>query len=332
MKSAFPKWLKRPDPLLEEIERTNPIYEAFRGRREAYRQGHPYWRPLRGLASVDAIVSLVGIALVPFSCGMSLFLPLVIAPSLQGVFGRGTDRDNALPLWVDEVFSGSGSRQAAVDLWMCGASGREVLKAIYADVRERQWPPCVLPAVFVVCLFLVGVVNNVRGPLETAIAVPVAVYASFAFMRLVQSGAMQYVFDRQIRRALFAWSDPFLPWNEIGRGTYYAIVIGFFSFCCCGAPLSSLFREDMMLDLLSMETDTLGIPARFTIVLVSTVTATAAGLVHFLTIFWRSKLQHDLAAAFAAADSHYADFMRRWLCRDLEQEPYDYPDDPEEES
>ncbi len=148
MKSAFPEWLKRCDPVLE-AETTNGVYQAFRERR--VRRGA--WRTYRGLfigLAAFAGASLVWISVVIFL--VPLLLTLSFTPTVYFLLNAGIiaailyfrfrrkpfrARTREFPFRVGVIFSPvAWNEELAVDLWMTGATGYDIAEALYLEMRE----------------------------------------------------------------------------------------------------------------------------------------------------------------------------------------------------
>jgi len=164
MKSAFPAWLKRIDPILE-TEETNSVYQAFRGRRERHRWNHA----LRRVPAAGALV-LIGILLIlaneNFGRSISFELQallLAVGLGLALYYSRirisrrpFRVRSATYPIRVSDVFTETAwQEQPAMDLWMTGARGQDIAEAMYLERRERWLSDAVVPTVMV---FLLGII------------------------------------------------------------------------------------------------------------------------------------------------------------------------------
>lgn len=146
MKSAFPRWLKRLDPFLEN-ESDNAIYQAFRLRRVEHTRSAGR-RLLLLIRQADFLTHLgvsIGFILLLIIAlrkggGFGVWL-LVIVGSIVGRFLRKKRvQSSLLPRYAQEVFGKMGfHEQATMDLWMTGMTGRELLTAFYLENRERYW-------------------------------------------------------------------------------------------------------------------------------------------------------------------------------------------------
>jgi hypothetical protein len=159
MKSAFPRWLKRLDPFLEN-ESDNAIYQAFRLRRvehsrSAGRRLFLLFREADFLTqlgiTIGSVLLLIAVLRIAGGFGVTL---LVIIGSIAGRFLRKKRvQSSLLPRYAQEVFGKMGfHEQAAVDLWMTGLTGRELLTAFYLENRERGWKT--IPAGMILVLAL----------------------------------------------------------------------------------------------------------------------------------------------------------------------------------
>ncbi len=156
---AFPEWMKRHFPALR-AEETNALFQAFRRRRLLYRPGwrarlrsrlHPGTLGLLIPVLVCAIalpllamLTSIGTGAAETGIAGTLSCLLAIGVGVATVHLRNARRkqggDSYLPERVGEVFGVGGYRaQAAVDIWMCGFTGRDVAEAIFLENFERSW-------------------------------------------------------------------------------------------------------------------------------------------------------------------------------------------------
>lgn len=141
-RSPFPGWLRRMDPTLVQAE-ASAVYHAFRLRRTEHSRGSIV-RRLRGslggagFGSVGFIVAISVAAILILGC---LAIPLIAVGGifLSTAFQRKRRTAHVMPNRLGAVFAQHGFLQdAAVDVWMTGATGRDVLLAIYAEKREGR--------------------------------------------------------------------------------------------------------------------------------------------------------------------------------------------------
>lgn len=154
----FPRWQADLDPALGGAH-GNALFLAFRQRRQSgiLRSMWILWN-LRWMAALALLFALlyVGISTAWLPAffifwGAALFLGLDI-PVLRDKLLRLRDRSNHMPRRVTGVFAPTGYKEkAAIDLWLAGASGREVLEAVYLERREGNAASSavVLGAVFI---------------------------------------------------------------------------------------------------------------------------------------------------------------------------------------
>ncbi len=144
MRPAFPKWVRRIDPLLE-AEDTNHIYRAFREYRFAKAKSKPLGEMLFTVSSLNPgwlggllLVLLVTTLLSSFGCiGVVLvFLGLGYARLSSRANPRTIEK---FPASVGEVFGTRGIHILAFkDLYMTGCGGGTILEAMYLERREGQ--------------------------------------------------------------------------------------------------------------------------------------------------------------------------------------------------
>lgn len=161
MKRAFPNWLRKLDPLLA-AEDTNHLFQAFRARRLEY--GPKGWRRyfskshLKGSllpALIGTAIVLTGIiAFFTLGCCALLFI-MAVAPLIYRKISKRRITEAFLPMRLAGVFHQGGfHEQAAIDIWLTGASGQEVAEAIYLERRENS---CRLIAGVMVAAWIIGI-------------------------------------------------------------------------------------------------------------------------------------------------------------------------------
>lgn len=142
MKRLFPDWLRRLDPLLA-AEDTNPLFEAVR-RHELRRRR----RFAPGAEQIGEITWFVGVQLGRLMLTVVLLVLTVVTVGLTRRWLQQVARElnkphrlaaSLVPARVDRIFGGHRfAEQVAVDLWLAGLTGREVLEALYLEQR-REW-------------------------------------------------------------------------------------------------------------------------------------------------------------------------------------------------
>ena len=145
MQSGFPDRLTTFDSVLARAEE-NRVYTMFRDRR----RGGGWRRRAADLMSsgpaayirLILTVLLLGAGIAAALLVAWWLILLVPAVAMVGMrFGHAVPKDDRrMPMRVADVFSASGyHRGAALDLWLAGIRGREVLEAIYLE-RAARWP------------------------------------------------------------------------------------------------------------------------------------------------------------------------------------------------
>lgn len=142
---AFPRWLRRIDPLLA-AEDTNTLYQAFRERRQ-----RRSW--MARIADARSEFMIVGFAtgglvllvyvLARFGClaCLAALVPIIAFLAIASATRHRRIQSRRLPNSVSGVFSLRGfHEQAAIDLWLTGSGGREIVEAIYLEQRQANWP------------------------------------------------------------------------------------------------------------------------------------------------------------------------------------------------
>ncbi len=138
--ARFPAWQRRLDPTLA-AEDANRLYNMFRIRR---RDGP--WSGLRTIVEslgvlVGILAAMIAVALVyryvtPLVALMVFFVGLA-APAAWLLAGNLRSRRSALPRRLWSVFSIRGYEpEGAEQIWLAGATGREIIEAIYLEKRE----------------------------------------------------------------------------------------------------------------------------------------------------------------------------------------------------
>lgn len=140
--SAFPESLLAEDRLLAGVE-DNPVFDAFRRRREIHRRSWFQFRTaavpgadLRGRPSFGerTRIAIDGLGWVLLSLGMAW--PAVALASGH-INRRGHSLGKGLPGTASEVCSiFGGNRTALTDLYMSGCTGGDIVRAIYGEYLE----------------------------------------------------------------------------------------------------------------------------------------------------------------------------------------------------
>ncbi|MDK2971292.1 MAG: hypothetical protein PWP23_1047 [Candidatus Sumerlaeota bacterium] len=135
--------MRRLDPILA-AEDSNALFMAFRLRRTEHARSLRTLLRRRGSIppmQIFMALGLVGAVIVLFRLVSCCAIPIVAG--LAALFARSFQRTRIvggrLPARLSSVFSTSGyMEEAAIDLWLAGAKGREVLEAIYLERREAS--------------------------------------------------------------------------------------------------------------------------------------------------------------------------------------------------
>lgn len=144
-KPAFSDLLRRLDPTLGVAEAV-PVYQAFRLRRTVHAKGslmrrlkalRPNVGPMAVVGAVLGTILAVGAILV-LGC-LAIPLVAVVAVVASTAFRGKRRTEHVLPRGTGAVFAPGGFLQdAAIDLWLAGVGGRDVLLAMYAERREGR--------------------------------------------------------------------------------------------------------------------------------------------------------------------------------------------------
>lgn len=142
MKPLFPDWLRRLDPLLA-AEDTNPLFEAIRLHERRRR-----WELAAGAEQVGELAARIGMLATRLVAVVVLLVVTVATVGLTRRWLLQIARDLArphrlaaslVPARVDRIFGGNCfTEKVAVDLWLTGLTGREVLEALYLE-RRSEW-------------------------------------------------------------------------------------------------------------------------------------------------------------------------------------------------
>ncbi len=139
---SFPSWVLGFDPYLE-AEQTSLAYQLFRMRRLEH--GGSGLRKLLpgGLFALARTVLFAGLVVLFLPAAfmgypLALLIPGLVLAGISYLRRGKPLESRRMPWWVSDVFSEWGvQRQAAIDLWLAGIGGREILLALYL---ERQRP------------------------------------------------------------------------------------------------------------------------------------------------------------------------------------------------
>lgn len=145
-RKAFPQWLRRLDPTLE-AEDTNAIFQAFRDRRLYHRGGKPFSRFLRrhllvytGPVFTTLLCTLFTFFMYHLLGCLGFLLAFGLIPVCYRIFNETIFRKNHLPWYLGSVVSTERVQdQIALDLWLSGVKGHEILECIYLEKRLLEW-------------------------------------------------------------------------------------------------------------------------------------------------------------------------------------------------
>lgn len=144
---AFPPWMRAWDPHLAG-EDENATFIAFRRRRKLYPPplGGRIWRAMRSplieLGFNSAVLALVLAAalFMPMTALIPLLGIAIVASVLSNYIAKPTYDPNALPDRLSGVLAeGPPHRQAVADVFLSGASNRELCMALYLEERDAAW-------------------------------------------------------------------------------------------------------------------------------------------------------------------------------------------------
>ncbi len=165
---AFSALERRLDPSLDAVE-TNPLYDAFRRRRTLH-GGGPFdwqgiWRSLKSLidwrqagprvlpvvVGIMAAVAISNFTGWEFSIVFVIAIAWAISAALSGSGKDGSVGVVRLPNRLGGIFSVNRTKgRGETDVWMTGASGEDVLEALYLEGREGNF------AISIVLFFGIG--------------------------------------------------------------------------------------------------------------------------------------------------------------------------------
>lgn len=238
LKPRFPDWMRRLDPHLA-CEDHNAVHEAFRLLGRSRRLGTRFrGRDLVYLAGGIMMV-LVTVFLFFFIGCCALLLPALVWLPIAHVRSQSKITGGAFPRSVGAVFSPTGfHEQGAVDLWLSGARGRDILEAIYLESRRHS---LVAPIVFttVCALALVGGGHAAWQAMlaSGAVTFPMIVYfllaAAMLMWLLLEVFFLVWILDKgdKVRRAvdnrILVWRGeavwPIVAWHA------FLDILGFLS-------------------------------------------------------------------------------------------------------
>lgn len=215
MKRAFPEWLRRLDPMLN-AEDSNAVFEAFRRRRKVHARG----RFLTSLkysfagASVQQL-ALYGVVIVASVVAFAFLgccaIPIVaVALTIIGrSFQRGRVQKGVMPRRLEQVFSVSGFMETqAIDLWLSGATGRDVLEALYLERRERNWLATILVMVLL-GMVAVGIYLYLAKPwhIVGAMVVLSIVWITYELTWMLLVGGMGTLHENVLKNRVVSWGS-----------------------------------------------------------------------------------------------------------------------------
>jgi len=144
---AFPLWMRAWDPYLAG-EDENATFTAFRRRRKLYPPplGGRIWRALRsplielGFNSTVLALALAAALFLPMTALIPLLGIAIVVSVLSNYIAKPTYDPNALPDRLSGVLTeGPPNRQAVADIYLAGASNRELCIALYLEDRDATW-------------------------------------------------------------------------------------------------------------------------------------------------------------------------------------------------
>ncbi|CAN5284594.1 hypothetical protein BH09SUM1_BH09SUM1_15580 [soil metagenome] len=234
-KPAFPAWVRRLDPNLA-AEDTNEIFRAFRLRRTEH--GRRRWRMfnMRGRGVSPGYVigcALIVLVTLPafYTCScFALFIPIVGMAILTKKYSSAAIKGDYLPPRVSQVFQRSGFfENAAIDLWMTGASGQTVAEAIYLEHREAFLQK-LLVSLAIFTVFSIGIYETILYLAHAPLPIHAQIVLPFWLYMLYRSGLYGFASHSGITRAQHL-DDQFEYWKGsspagamIGRGLVRAVI------------------------------------------------------------------------------------------------------------
>ncbi len=218
--SDFPAWMRRFDPMLA-AEETNCLYHLFRMRDREHPTTEWRWNPFRvelrtffkALAAMVILTTSIVLA-VTLSC-FFLSIAAILLPILRYGGARRPLDDGRLPRHASEVFSPNGyRRQSALDLWMTGLPGSEVVEAIYLErmYRVRKLltfgPPVIAAVLWMVYVLRAGIEGF--GSMLVTLTLP---FAAMGWRRLLYILRVRQMAVSDLRILQLAWR------GELRKGT-----------------------------------------------------------------------------------------------------------------
>lgn len=327
MKPPFRTWQRRADPFLAAAD-TNALYQAFRLRRHYPRSGWARVTRLfrwmdssRGESNADIVMAaFLGGILAVMSLGVML-VPVLLA--FKSMRHRRRFTGNRLPNTVGAAISGYGVHEAAaVDLWMTGPSGRDILEAHYLELVERVH--YINMGVFVVVgLGVAGLWSTMDSPftLLTAAAAGALLLLAWVLMRYQTVYGMRAIAAQLEDLARFWASDSFISTfiasvAERARHVLLSFALNVLTFfvplCAVALGLLRLYPEAALA--------ALGESPLETVLLVVAIYSTVWSMVAYSLL--RQRRIARLARALDCADAAYQRFMAAEVMRDPDAEQW----------
>ena len=214
-KSAFPRWLKRLDPFLEN-ESDNAIYQAFRLRRVEHTQArlrgvfsfltgkHGFWRQ----EGVVLSVMLASFCLYIFWGWVGIVVglaALVVLPFFLEASKTKGETIPKIPRYAHRLFLPTDNhKQVAIELWMGGMRGRDWVEARHFEIRERWIQSIVWPSLFPIYVFALLCGNAALGTIHGLVLIVSALIfcLCLCFLSLAEKNL-----ERKFRHAIISFSD-----------------------------------------------------------------------------------------------------------------------------
>ncbi len=310
----FGSFMRGLDPLVAG-EDTNAVYRAFCLRRFVHARGSLLRRfrhfgaglnPGQMVLGVLAFIVIVALFLV-FGC---LVLPVLFALGAAGsvMFQRKRHTEHFMPRLCSRVFGRNGFfADAAVDLWMTGARGRDIVEAVYMEKRENALLTASLVASFLYILFAVLYLGAARQYHAAGIALAVAtLWLTFESTLAGTISAGHQVRTRTLEPMVFVWE------SESGKSAGVKIGTERLRTGCVGLLVGvaivfcAIFAISLSASLLS-EMDAnmkYALP-----VLLATAFLIAAMVLRLVRNWQRRNLSRKIEAVFERADQAFDHFM-----------------------
>ncbi len=336
---AFPEWLKRRIPLLR-AEETNVLFQIFRRRRELYPPSGvaKYVRHVYTLRTIFwglSIPLLVFAFIVPAPYSryaLIAWFTLLTIVILTGILARvGTRNDSALPTTVTEVFGQhSIAKQAALDLWMTGFRGGDVLQAIYLEAVGARWKATLVASVILSFspYALIYPRDGFGNPFMFVFAIFATSGAGYSFWRMTMVESHSATVRRDLESRISLWRNA--PWDE----QLFTKVVGIGM--SIGLIVVSVLGMYFLLWLNELVSVSLTYPTFFDYDLRQVrpflaenehlsrailVSLEVGLLCWIVAIVRRSFVSDSIAAAFRNADAPFELYATRVICKDTTSTP-----------